>query len=155
MEWRVAIVKWFLRGACILIIVTCSVLGFYLVTDYQHSAEDVGVMMVRLLYEYDEISDVYSRSDSVRKLCTEDIWDELSPNNQAHFEGTWGRTGNAPVKVRIVWSRPGVVVYALESSMSKTVELHSFVYELDGGLFSYVREYSLVSVKKDAGGGLF
>ena len=136
--------KWTIRGLSIAIIVVCAVWGFYLVGMYQGVSDDSGVAMLRLLYEYDNIQDIYDRSDEIRARCSEDVWSTLSPDNEAHWKGTWERTKNAPTKVRVVMERPGLIIYALDNEFVYPSYLWCFEYTIERGVFTDVREYKLV-----------
>ena len=148
--------KWILRGVSILVIVVCIVWGSFMVITYSDKEDsDAGVAMVRLLYEYDQIQDVYDRQDQIRSQCSPEVWSELSSANDAHWNGTYERTQNAETKVRIVMTRPGLVIYALENEFVYPAYLWCFEYEVDHGLFTSVREYKLVGMRESKDGGFF
>lgn len=140
---------------CVVCIAFSAFLGFYMTSFMGRGSEDVGVEMVRLLYEYESLDELYGRLDAIERMCTEEACAILTPDNAEHFEGAWERTGNLPTRVRIVWARPGMVVYALETEAQRQADLWCFSYELHKGLFDNVREYKLSATRRDAKGGLF
>lgn len=147
--------KWVARGICLVLIVFCAVAGFYYTTMYHGAVDNTGVAMVRLLYEYDSIQDVYGRETEIKSRCSSDVWEEISFDNSSHFDGTWGRTKNLPSRVRVILTRPGMVVYALENDFVDPRHLWCFEYELSDGVFISVREYQLVALRNSEEGGFF
>lgn len=147
--------KWVIRGVSLCLIVICVFWGFYLVNHYNGGFEDGGIAMVRLLYEYDSIQDVYDRQDAIRSRCSDEVWSELSAENKSHWDGTWERSKNLPTKVRVVLSRPGYVVYALENEFVYPSYLWCFEYTIERGIFTSVREYKLVGMRESKDGGFF
>lgn len=142
-------------AVCIVLIVATVLRGVYLVNHYTGGNDNVGVAMVRELYEYDTITDVYAREATLKSKCTREVWEQISWDNEAHWDGTWNRTKNAPTKVRVVLSRPGLVVYALENDWVPRSSLWCFEYEVEHGLFTQIREYKLISIKESKDGGFF
>lgn len=149
--------KVFLRCFAALIMVVSIILGYISVNTFQSSTavDDIGISMVRLLYEYESITDVYAREDQIKSLCSPEVWETINFDNTAHFAGTWDRTRNIPTVVRVVFTRPGLVVYALENDFVVPKDLWCFEYRIENGVFSEVREYQLVSMRRDKEGGLF
>lgn len=137
--------------------VVSIILGYISVNTFQSSTavDDIGISMVRLLYEYESITDVYAREDQIKSLCSPEVWETINFDNTAHFAGTWDRTRNIPTVVRVVFTRPGLVVYALENDFVVPKDLWCFEYRIENGVFSEVREYQLVSMRRDKEGGLF
>lgn len=149
--------KVFLRCFAAFIMVISIILGYISVNTFQSSTaiDDIGISMVRLLYEYESITDVYNREGQIKSLCSPDVWETINFDNTAHFAGTWDRTRNIPTVVRVVFTRPGLVVYALENDFVVPRDLWCFEYRIENGVFSEVREYQLASMRRDKEGGLF
>lgn len=149
-----ALVKYILRGLSLAIILVCAIWGFYLVTSFEGSNEAVGIAMLRMLYEYGEIQDVYDREKQIQSQCSESVWDWISFWNDEHWSGTWSRTRNLPSKVRVVFTRPGLIIYALENDFVYPTYLWCFEYKLERGVFTEIREYQLVGNRRSEDGGL-
>lgn len=147
--------KWVIRGLSLTLIVICAVWGFYLVQMYHETYDDRGVAFLRMLYEYESIEDIYSRSKEIQSRCSDDVWEELDPSNEAHWKGTWERTKNAPTKVRVVMERPGMIIYALDNEFVYPQYLWCFEYTIERGVFTSVREYQIVGKKSSEDGGFF
>ncbi len=147
--------KQFIRIVSIVIIVLCIFIGAYTVYFYSTDNSDLGVRMVCLLYEYEDFNELDARQEQIESLCTQDVFEQLSLNNSDHFKGTYGRTQNFPTSVKVVFLRPGLVVYALDNYLVYPSDLWCFEYTITGGKFSEVREYKLVGKVTDDKGGLF
>ncbi len=147
--------KWVVRGGCATVIVVCIVVGFFNVNFYGKHDEETGIALLRLLYEYESIDQVYERTDKIRNICSEDVWSLISPDNEEHFSATWGRIGNFPTKVRVVSTRPGIIVYALDNEFIQPKDLWCFEYRIEHGVFSDVREYKMAALRENKEGGLF
>ena len=147
--------KWLIRVAAIGIILISTVRGLYLVNTYSGGNESIGVAMLRLMYEYDSIEDVYDREDEIRSRCTDEVWKQINFDNQGHWDGAWERTKNAPTRIRVLRTYPGLIVYAIESEFVHPAYLWCFEYTLDHGKFSSIREYQIVGLRESTDGGFF
>lgn len=148
-------IKTVVRTVSCVIIVVCAILGAYTVAFYSTDNDDLGIRMVCLLYEYDSTDEIAGRDETIASLCTPEVYNQLSPDNSEHFEATYGRIGNYETQVKIVFTRPGLIVYALDSAVTYPTDLWVFEYRIKDGLFSSVQEYKLVGTRTDSGGGLF
>lgn len=149
-------IKTGVRVVSALLIAVCAILGLYTVRFYSVSNSDVGIKVVCLLYEYNTVEDIDKRMDQLHKLCTEQVYDQLSVQNEEHFEAAYSRRSrNYPTGVKVVFDRPGLVVYALDNAVVYPADLWCFEYKIKDGLFSEVREYKLAGWREDDGGGLF
>lgn len=143
-----------IRGVCIVVIVVCTLLGSYMV--FMHQDEDTlfGVQMVMLLYDYDKYEEVQGRQERIAALCSQEAFDLLGCHNEQHWSASYRRIGNYPCRVRIVFTRPGLVIYSLDTAQIYSTDLWCFTYELQGGQFTNVREYNLAGTWSDSKGGL-
>lgn len=148
-------IKKFVRATAILLIAVCATLGFYTVRFYSISNSDIGIRLVCLLYEYDSIEDIEGRMDQLRNLTSPDVYSQLNITNDAHYTAAYGRTGSYPTGVKIVFDRPGLIVYALDNAKAYPSDLWCFEYKIEDGVFTEVREYKLVGWRTDSEGGLF
>lgn len=133
------------RGICFAIIILCAITGFLFVHTYNEAEIDVGVNLLRELYEYDRLQELYTREKSIRSKCTEEVWSQIGFNiNEKHYDKTWGKTRDTTTKVRVVWTKPGIVIYYLENPYTFPEDLKCFEYTYSNGKFISVRETNLV-----------
>lgn len=147
--------KEFLRVLSAVVIVLCCITGYALINFYDSGNEEAGVALLQLMYDYQSIEEVFDREETLKALCTEEVYTQLSSNSKERLESAWGRTANIPTRVRVLFVRPGFIVYALENELVSKYDLWCINYEIDHGLFSEVREYELVSVLDGGRGGFF
>lgn len=147
-------VKHVIRAVSIVVILVCTFVGVYMVSFHNGGPSKAGVEFLRLLYEYDNYSEIETRQSWIKALCTEDVYDEVCLYNESHWQGTYQRTSPLPAKVRVVLTRPGLIIYALDNAYVYPTELWCFEYKISKGLFSEVREYKLANLRTDKGGGL-
>lgn len=147
-------VKHVVRAVSVVIILVCTFVGAYMMSFYNGDTSKAGVEFLRLLYEYNSFSEIEERQGWIKSLCTPEVYEELSVDNDSHWQGTYRRTSPLPTKVRVVLTRPGLIIYALDNAYIYPTELWCFEYEITKGLFSEVREYKLANLRTDEKGGL-
>lgn len=145
-----------IRIACIVVITLSAILGLYTVKFYSTDNSDLGIRMVCLLYEYDNIEEISQRRGRIKSLCSKDAYEQISISNPEHYANAYSlRTQNYQSIVRVVFDRPGLVVYALDNAVVYPTDLWCFEYKIKNGLFTDIREYKLAGWREDSGGGLF
>ncbi len=147
--------KWIVRGIAIILIFVFAFTGFVYVSNYEDAGEILAVDTLRCLYEYNKISEVYQRNSQLKRNCSEQVYEQVSPDNSGHYEGILARTKNYPTKVRVVLTRPSMVVFALENPNVYPEDLWCFEYQVQGVKLTHVREYKFVSMRQDGKGGFF
>lgn len=143
-----------IRGVCVIVIVICTLLGSYMVFMHQDENTLFGIQMVMLLYDYDKYEEVQGRQEQIVALCSPTAFDALGCHNEERWPEIYGRIGNYPCRVRIVFTRPGLVIYSLDTAQIYSADLWCFTYEIQGGQFTNVREYKLAGTWSDSKGGL-
>ena len=126
-------------------------IGLYSLRDLamkeeQAMGETPGYKLVKCLYEFENVSDLNSERDNqLKELVTDNVYDELTFDNEGRMLRTYLKLKSDPVKVIIVRDVEGLVLYRLETEKINTDRLFALVYETDKiGKISYVREMECI-----------
>lgn len=135
------------------IIVFCAVFGFIAVQS-RSAKENLGVLAVKLMYEFDTIEDLNPQYERLHQVVSESAWEHLNINNDLRTINTYFKFRNRPSKVQIVYYRDGLLLYNLITDAVPHQTLWAFQYDIVDGKIDNVREYRLVSLYNGKEGGL-
>lgn len=105
-----------------------------------------GYQLVKCLYEFEDVSELDSERDGqLKELVTDNVYDELTFDNEGRMLRTYLKLKSEPVKVNIVRDANGLVLYRLETEKISMDRLFALVYETNSdGRISYVREMECI-----------
>lgn len=112
----------------------------------ENSETTKGYELVKCLYEFEDVSELdESRKETLKNLVTDNVYDELTFDNEGRMLNTYLRLKGDPVTVEIVRDKEGVVLYRLHTDKISDDRLFELVYDLDDkGKISYVREMECI-----------
>lgn len=124
----------------ILAIVTVVCYGF-LVSHEIISKGDKGVKAVKLLYDFDSVSELASNLEPLSNLTTREVFDKVAASNEDKALNTYLKFKQNPVEVEIISKQPGCIIYTLNTSSLSSGRKFIFVYSVDfTGKIDSVRE---------------
>ena len=105
-----------------------------------------GYQLVKCLYEFENVSELDSERDKqLKELVTDNVYDELTFDNEGRMLRTYLKLKSEPVKVNIVRDTDGLILYRLETENISADRLFALVYETNSDeRISYVREMECI-----------
>lgn len=131
------------------LILCIILLTFDYVTDRRDAYEEVqspGYSLVKNLYEFEDVSSLNEERDrKLKSLVTDNVYDELTFDNEGRMLRTYLKLKKGSVKVHVVRDTEGLVLYRLETQGVSQERLFALVYDVDdNNKISYVREMECI-----------
>lgn len=135
------------RPICVIVICIFGILRIAQDTPGAETSnsETKGCQLVKCLYEFENISELdETRDEQLKSLVTDNVYDELTFDNEGRMLSTYLKLKSDPVKVVIVKDTEDVVLYRLETEKISSDRLFALVYEVNDNKISYVREMECI-----------
>lgn len=116
------------------------------------SKGEIGVRIVRLMYDFNDVNDLAENYAIIRGLVAPSDWDRLNIDNEMRTVNTYFKFKAAPSHVNVVYSRPGIVVYTLTNDNIDGDVHWVFEYDVKDNKVCNIREYRMKSLLNGAGG---
>lgn len=111
----------------------------------------VGEKAVNYLYSFNTLDELESNLPKLESMCTEDVYNKIAVINSDKALNTYLKFKKNPVKVEIIESRPGYILYTLNSSSLSSGRKFLFSYSLGwDGRIETVREMECIDFYKES-----
>lgn len=126
--------------------------GSFLTISYQsYNETELGEKALLSLYDYSTLEEFDINIEEFRSYVTEDVFARMTANNSDRVLFVYLKFRAEPVKVNIVESKPGFIVYSLITSHIDRERLFMFSYTVENGKITSINEGEVIQFTTNGG----
>lgn len=137
----------------ILVLFICILITFFYLFSIKYeifSKGSLGVKAVNLLYDFSSVNELEDNLNDLSNIMTEEVYKKVSVTNSDKALNTYLKFKKNPVSVTIMDSKPGFILYTLDSSSLSSGRKFIFSYTVDWrGRIDSVREMEGIDFYKE------
>lgn len=100
----------------------------------------LGENAVLAMYDYRNVEQLDAQMTLLREMTTEEVFSQLTIDNKVRTLRVYYKFKQSSVHVNIIKSTDSYVLYSLDNENIDEDRIFMFIFDIDGGKISYVRE---------------
>lgn len=103
-----------------------------------------GSNIVRLMYDFDDMTELSENYAILHNLVSEEVWDKISIDNELRVINSYYKFKAEKSSVVVVYEEPGLVMYKIKNSYIQPNMIWVLEYQKSGHKVTDIREYYCV-----------
>lgn len=124
----------------VIFVITVIVLRALNLNHIYETKRQLGENAVLAMYDYNNAEQLDAQMTLLRAMTTEDVFKQLTIDNKVRTLRVYYKFKQDSVHVNVIKSTDKYVLYSLDNENIDEDRIFIFIFDIDGGKISYVRE---------------
>lgn len=124
----------------VIFVITVIVLRTLNLNHIYETKRQLGENAVLTMYDYNNAEQLDAQMTLLRAMTTEDVFKQLTIDNKVRTLRVYYKFKQDSVHVNVIKSTDKYVLYSLDNENIDEDRIFIFIFDIDGGKISYVRE---------------